>query len=206
MAPTGGTYRSGAQPAVVAVRRVHVTGGQGSGKTTLARRLGRLLGAPMYELDLVEWDRETGEERPREDKLARVREISARPAWVTEGTMLGWSDPLLRAADRIVWLDVPWRVALWRMLRRHVRAELAGNNRHPGWRRLLRFLWYTRKYYWNLHHGTPGADDGEVNATRRRTAQRLTRFPEKAVRCCTDADVEAFVASLRPTAQAPYAL
>src|SRR5205823_9251445 len=95
------------------------------------------------------------------------------PAWVTEGTMLGWSDPLLRAADRIVWLDIPWRVALWRMLLRHVRAELAGNNRHPGWRRLFRFLWYTRKYYLNRYPCTPVPDDGEGNATRRRTAQRL---------------------------------
>jgi hypothetical protein len=179
-------------------RRVHVTGGQGSGKSTLARRLGTLLDAPVYELDLVGWEAGTGRERPLEEKLARVREIAAQPRWVTEGTMLGWSDPLLRAADRIVWLDVPWGVALWRMLGRHVRADLARTNRHPGWGRLLRFLWYTRKYYLNRSPSTPVPEDGEGNATRRRTAQRLARFPEKAARCRTEADIAAFLASLRP--------
>lgn len=111
----------------VAAQRVHVMGGQGSGKTTLARRLGSLMGAGVYELDLV-----------------------------------GWS----------------------------------GTNRRPGWRRLFRFLWYTRRYYWNLYPPTPIPEDGEGNATRWRTAERLTRFPEKVVRCRSGADVEAFVAAL----------
>ena len=173
-------------------------GGQGSGKTTLARRLGALLDAPVYELDLVGWEEVTGRERSLAEKLARVQEIAVRPRWVTEGTMLGWSDPLLHAADRIVWLDIPWRVALWRMLLRHVRADLAGNNRHPGWRRLFRFLWYTRKYYWNGYPCAPVPDDGEGNATRQRTAQRLARFPEKAVRCRTSGDVATLLASLTP--------
>ena len=111
-------------------RRVHVTGGQGSGKSTLARRLGALLDAPVYELDLVGWEAGTGRERPLEETLARVREIAAQPRWVTEGTMPGWSDPLLRAADRIVWLDIPWGVALWR--------RIAQEEAFPGRRRPLR--------------------------------------------------------------------
>jgi adenylate kinase family enzyme len=121
-------------------------GGQGSGKTTLARRVGAQLSAPVYELDWVGWERETGRERTVEEKLERVRAIAAEDTWVTEGTMLGWTDPLLGAADLVVWLDVPWPVAVWRMLLRHARAELAGANPHPGWRRLLRFIWYTRPH------------------------------------------------------------
>jgi adenylate kinase family enzyme len=178
------------------VRRVHVMGGQGSGKTTLAYRLGALLDAPVHELDWVGWDLETRRERSLDERLALVHKIAAQPAWITEGTMLGWTDPLLRAADRIVWLDVPWRVAAWRMLLRHVRATLAGNNRHPGVRRLLRFIWYTRRYYWDLHLPTPVPEDGEGNATRHRTAQRLALYPGNAARCRGHADIEAFVAAL----------
>jgi adenylate kinase family enzyme len=125
------------------VRRVHITGGQGSGKTTLARRIGACLGVPVHDLDLVGWDAQTGAERPLDVRLAEVHQLAAQPGWVTEGTMLGWADPLFRAADLIVWLDVPWRVAVWRMVQRHVRASLAGNNRHPGVRKLARFIWYT---------------------------------------------------------------
>src|SRR5918995_4860045 len=111
------------------MRRVLIMGGQGSGKTTLARRVGAMLGAPVFEMDLVEFDLDTGRERPLDDKLDRVRAIAAGDVWVTEGTMLGWTDPLLRAADLVVWLDVPWAVAVWRMLVRHARAELSGKNR-----------------------------------------------------------------------------
>src|SRR5687768_2710628 len=99
------------------MRRVHIMGGQGSGKTTLARRVAALLDTPVYEMDWIGWERETGRERTEEEKLERVHAIAAGEAWVTEGTMLGWTDPLLRAADTVVWLDVPWPVAVWRMLR-----------------------------------------------------------------------------------------
>ena len=33
---------------------------------------------------------------------------------------------LLEAADIIVFLDLPWRVAYWRIITRHLRASLAG--------------------------------------------------------------------------------
>jgi len=171
-------------------------GGQGSGKTTLAHRLGALLSAPVFELDLVGWKPETGRERRLEDKLSRVTDIAAQPAWITEGTMLGWTDPLLRAADRIIWLDVPWHVAVWRVLLRHIHADLSGNNRHPGWRRLLRFLWYTRNYYWNRHTSPPPPPDGEGNATRDRTVQRLSAYLEKTIRCRSSADAEALFRTL----------
>jgi hypothetical protein len=31
------------------------------------------------------------------------------------------------------------------MVKRHITAELRGNNQHPGWRKLWRFLNYTRR-------------------------------------------------------------
>ena len=66
---------------------------------------------------------------------------------MTGSVFLGWTDELLRAADVILWLDVPWRVATWRIIARHVRASLAGTNRHPGILRLQRFLRIAKRYY-----------------------------------------------------------
>jgi adenylate kinase family enzyme len=54
--------------------RIHIVGGPGSGKTTLATRLGHLLAAPVHDLHTVAY--ETGAGRKRELAL-RPRMFSA---------------------------------------------------------------------------------------------------------------------------------
>ncbi|MGH2583303.1 MAG: hypothetical protein ACRDJE_00135 [Dehalococcoidia bacterium] len=178
------------------VRRVHITGGQGSGKTTLARRIGARLGVPVYDLDSVWWDARTGAERSLDERLALAQRLAAQPGWVTEVTPLGWTDPLFRVADLIVWMDVPWRVAVWRMVGRHIRAGLAGNNRHPGLRKLAQFIWYTKGYYRSDAPPLPVPADGEGQATRAETAYRLAAYPDKAVHCRGTGDLRALFARL----------
>lgn len=110
--------------------------------------------------------------------------------------MLGWTDQLFRAADLVVWLDVPWRVALWRMVLRHIRAELRRNNRHPGVQRLLRFLWYTRHYYTSSTPPVPIPTDGDGQATCVEAAHRLAAYPDKSIRLRHPAAIRAFLAQL----------
>ncbi|MBI3972503.1 MAG: hypothetical protein HY332_14585, partial [Chloroflexi bacterium] len=85
-----------------------------------------------------------GRQRAQARDLAR---LCALPAWIIEGCYPGWIDELARASDLIVWLDVPFWRAAWRIVKRHVLADLRGNNRHPGYRRLWRFLRGQHGYY-----------------------------------------------------------
>ncbi|MEX0749668.1 MAG: hypothetical protein WD359_02580, partial [Dehalococcoidia bacterium] len=125
--------------------KVHVIGIAGSGKTTLARWIGDTFAVVAHDLDFVVYDVEKGE-RPHDEIVARVDEIRSLPGWVTEGAYHdAWLRPLLDEADAIAWLDVPLRACLARIVKRHVRAELARTNVHRGWRRLASFLVYIRR-------------------------------------------------------------
>ena len=124
--------------------KVHVIGIAGSGKTTLAAWISERFGVAAHDLDWVVYD-EAGE-RPELEIVARIDEILCEPGWVTEGAyQQPWLQPLLAAADRIVWLDASLPVCIFRMLKRHAVAELRRDNAHPGWLRLVRFLRYTAR-------------------------------------------------------------
>jgi adenylate kinase family enzyme len=177
-------------------RRIHITGGPGSGKTTLARQLSARLHLPCYELDEIGYEGGAGAERLPAVRLADVAQIASQPAWVTEGIFLGWTEPLFEAADRIIWLDLPWRIVAWRIFTRHVMAELRGNNRHTGWLKLYRFMQWTHGYY---HHEVGIIDvhaEPEVSENRVTTAAYLAKFKDKVVHCQSPADVNLVLASL----------
>ncbi|MBD8061955.1 AAA family ATPase [Oceanitalea stevensii] len=115
-------------------RRVLVAGVSGAGKTTLARRVGSLVGAPHTEIDALfhgpGWV-------PRTEFLDDVRAFAAQDAWTTEW-QYSEARPILAArADLLVWLDLPFTtVTLPRLLRRTVgrrvrREELWNGNVEP---------------------------------------------------------------------------
>lgn len=161
----------------------------GTGKTTLARQIAARTGAPSYDLDAVGYEGGAGRKRPLGDRLADVRRIATQPAWVVEGGFLWWTDELLAAADTIVWLDLPWRVAAWRIVLRHVKADLAGTNRHPGLRRLWRFFRYIREYHTDLSRTPPRAPDDDGAVTRAHVAAALAHFGGKVEACRSPRDV-----------------
>jgi shikimate kinase len=101
------------------MRRVAIiASASGNGKTTLGRELARRLGVRFVELDaLVHGPNWT--ETPDEQLRAIVEEIVAQDGWVIDNTYqrkLG--NLVLDAADTVVWLDLPVRVWLPRLVRR----------------------------------------------------------------------------------------
>lgn len=173
-------------------KRLHITGGPGSGKTTLAHWAADCLGAPCYELDAVGYEGGAGAERPLAARLADIQRIASQPAWVTEGIFLGWTAALFESADCIVWLDLPWRLAAWRIFSRHVRAELRGNNRHSGWLKLYRFMRWCQGYYTAATVIEAISQDHDISENRVTLAAYLGQFSDKVVRCQTPAEVDAF--------------
>jgi adenylate kinase family enzyme len=57
------------------MHRVHIVGGPGSGKTTLARRLGDVLDVQAYDLDAVAYP--AHRKRPGDERRAEAERIAA---------------------------------------------------------------------------------------------------------------------------------
>ena len=118
------------------MRRVIIMGPPGSGKSTLARRLGSLNGLPVFHLDRAYW-RPGWLPAPPEAFLAEVERIAALPAWVMDGNYVAMLAPRLARADTVVFLDLPPRAYLPRVLRRALVGAIVGRTQAPGCRERL---------------------------------------------------------------------
>jgi adenylate kinase family enzyme len=156
-----------------------------SGKTTLGRELARRLDAPFVELDALNhgpnWLQATPEELRR-----RVEPLIAGPRWVVDGSYRSkLGDLVLERSDVVVWLDLPKRVWLPRLIRRTLRRALRrerlwNDNRETIWNgffardSLLRFA--LRTYPQRLR--TYPVELGRYNLVRLRSPREIRAWLE----------------------------
>ena len=97
------------------MRRIIVVGCQGSGKTSLAIRLGRKLGLPVVHLDVLYWQ-PGWRASDKASFRTRVVDAIAGESWVIDGSFSGLAfDLTLARADTLVMIDRPRWLCLWRI-------------------------------------------------------------------------------------------
>jgi adenylate kinase family enzyme len=170
------------------VRRVAIVAtASASGKTTLGRELARRLDVPFVELDALHhgpgWTEATAEEL-----RLRVEPLVDGDGWVIDGGYWGkLGDLVLRNADTVVWLDLPVRVWLPRLIRRTVtrlarREELWSGNRETIRNVFLSrdsLIWYALRNHprhRRLYPERLAAYDVVRLRSRKEVAQWLARF------------------------------
>jgi len=99
------------------MRRILVIGIAGGGKSTLALKLGEVLGLPVIHLDAIFW-KPGWESIPREEFRALTADLVKREAWVMDGNYGRTFDIRLPTADTVVLLDLPRIVCIWRVVKR----------------------------------------------------------------------------------------
>ena len=169
--------------------RIYIVGGPGSGKTTLAEALGRRLDLRVLRMDEhLDWRGLTGSVRLERDaaghpsqamlaaRQALIEVHLAQSGWIVEGAEPVFIEAVAEVSDLIVWCDPPFATAAFRIVRRHMRADLAGTNAYPGYRRLYRFLRSVHQRY-----GNAPIDVGE-QWTRAAVARATSRYRPKVLR------------------------
>jgi adenylate kinase family enzyme len=119
------------------VRRVSVIGTSGAGKSTFAAALAGVLGVPWLELDSV-YHQAGWTPLPAEEFRRRVASAAAGSCWVIDGNYSTARDIVRARADTVIWLDLPKRTVMRRLIFRTLRrvagrVELWNGNREH-WR------------------------------------------------------------------------
>ena len=173
------------------MRRVAVvTTASGCGGTTFGRTLAARLGVPFHELDALFW-KPGWVESTGEELRARVEPLVEQDAWVIDGSYQSKiGDLVLRDADVVVWLDLPMRVWLPRLVRRTVRRARTGES-----------LWGTNR---ETYRGALFSRESLLLFTFRTYRGRRRRYPVRFAsydvrRLRSTAEVEAFLRTLPPT-------
>ena len=161
----------------------------GCGKSTTGRALAERMNVPFYELDALHHG-PNWEPCPADELRARVEPIVRGESWVVDGTYRGKIGDLVpEAADLVVWLDLPVRVWLPRLLRRTgrrvLRKEELWNGNRERWRDVLHptnsVVVYALRSY---------------RRTRRTLEAELARF--RVARLRSPTEVETFLESVDP--------
>ena len=183
------------------LRRVSVVGNSGSGKSTFARRLAEVIGAPHVEIDAINhlpgW-----EQLDRAELCERLGPVAATDTWVIDGNYAECvvDGPVWARADTVVWLDLPRATVMRQLVARSVRRVLRrevlwnGNRERIGslvaWdpeRSIIRWAWTRHRTY----------------AERYASAATSPRFAHlRFVRLWSHTEADAWIASLSPPGSA----
>lgn len=140
---------------------IYIIGSTGSGKSTLAQALAKHWGLRVVELDhylfLPGW-----RQRPKEEFVSKAQEATATPGWIASGNYSTLRSYLKAKAGQIIWLDYPFWIVFWRLLKRTLRRiftkEPCCNGNYETWRlqffskqSIFLWLWQTHWKYKKIY-------------------------------------------------------
>ncbi len=104
------------------MKKVTVFGKPAGGKSTLSRDLSAATGIDLFPLDLIEYEK-NGDRVKKEIYLEKHAELIAADSWIIEGfgpLQAFWDR--IDAADTLIYVDLPYRVHYWWVVKRFLKS------------------------------------------------------------------------------------
>lgn len=132
------------------MQRIIITGIPGAGKSTFARSLGTQLDLPVFHLDRYFWNA-GWKASSRETFNQKLTELLEQDRWILDGNYRRTIPYRLEYADTAIHLDLPRRLAMYRVFRRILTYRNGGR---PDMADACPERWFDRdflRYIWRFH-------------------------------------------------------
>ncbi len=96
--------------------KILVIGNAGSGKSTLSKQIAKHYELECFSLDKIVW-KERWKKAPRNEQASKINKLIAKSSWVIDGV----DYDILKAADKVIFLDIPRRICFYRVTKRNIR-------------------------------------------------------------------------------------
>lgn len=134
------------------IRKIHIVGPVGSGKTTLANRLAGELNYPYFELDQLVWGRKCKNNDIRntpEESGNLLNNLISSETWIVEGAHIDeWTFKSFEESEAILFLDINYYVRVYRIIKRYVKQKLGmeNSNYKPTFKILIKMFKWNRMF------------------------------------------------------------
>lgn len=126
-----------------------VFGRSGSGKTTFAIKLSKILNIPVFHVDKYFFT-DGWEKQELEVFMQWQRSVVAQPSWIIEGNAMRSLDVRYKEADIAICFYLPWWVCLWRIIKRRFKRRNVGDRakncpERISWDLVIYMFFYKRR-------------------------------------------------------------
>ncbi len=131
--------------------KILIVGGIGSGKTTLANKISKMLKIKNYELDNIVYKRRDIYEKYKPKiRDRKIKSILKRKKWILEGFYSrSWTNPIYRKADIVLILNIKPSISKKRLIKRFLKRRLSfkdNKNINKKFKRTISLLKYIEEY------------------------------------------------------------
>lgn len=134
------------------IQKIAIIGGPGTGKSTLAKNLGKEMKLPVYHIDgihhLKNW-----EIRPTQERDSIISEKVKEPKWVIDGTYKATLEERVINADLIIFLDYSTIAKLKGILSRYFKNKGQEKPEIPGCKEKMDWEFLKFTFNWNNTKG-----------------------------------------------------
>ena len=110
------------------MKRIHIIGPAGSGKSYLAKKLNIHTNIPAYELDNIFWNNQSDKYdtlQVPEIRNQMLEKYCTTEKWIIEGVFYKWCDVSFEKADVIIFIKAPLFLCRLRVIRRFLFRKLS---------------------------------------------------------------------------------
>ena len=170
------------------MKRIHIIGISGSGKSYLADKISKKLNIEKIDLDDIYWENKFSKKRELScAKKLLNKKLEQKDNWITEGIYTNWISYAIENSDKIIWIQIDNNLKLsWRIFSRWWKRR--GENIES----ILSMI-DLLKFQWNYKRIRTGKEKSLYSAHRK----MVEKYKEKLIILKSEKEVNNFIKNLK---------